>query len=86
MTKSKLQHVFDAKQQKAAQVSSLQVTDNNLNLKPIATTTPAHEDIARRAYEIYVETGRPWGQSEQNWLQAEQEQIKQNKTVALLNR
>ena len=33
----------------------------------------AHEDIAKLAYELYVETGCRQDQSEQNWLQAEQE-------------
>ena len=32
-----------------------------------------HEDIARRAYEIYVKRGRRQGQSQQDWNQAEQE-------------
>jgi hypothetical protein len=32
-----------------------------------------HEDISRRAYEIYVENGCREGHSEQNWLQSEQE-------------
>ena len=42
---------------------------------PVQTAVPmyTHEDIARRAYEIYVEKGCQQGQSEQNWLQAEQE-------------
>lgn len=31
------------------------------------------EEIARRAYEIYVMKGRPPGQCMQNWLQAEKE-------------
>jgi len=34
---------------------------------------PRHEVISKRAYEIYVENGGKEGQSEQNWLQAEQE-------------
>jgi len=38
---------------------------------PIAVLT--HEDISRRAYEIYVENGCREGLSEQNWLQSEQE-------------
>jgi hypothetical protein len=32
-----------------------------------------HEDIAKRAYEIYVKRGRRQGQSQQDWNQAEQE-------------
>ena len=34
-------------------------------------TMPAHDDIAKRAYEIYVDKGRQQGQCEQDWLQAE---------------
>ena len=39
------------------------------------TTTPmyTHEDIARRAYEIYVKRGRQQDQSQYDWIQAEQE-------------
>ena len=39
-----------------------------------------HEDIARRAYEIYVKRGRRQGQSQQDWMQAEQEL--QNERIA----
>jgi hypothetical protein len=38
-----------------------------------ATALPTHKEIARRAYELYLESGRKQGQSEQYWLQAEQE-------------
>jgi hypothetical protein len=41
--------------------------------RPVATATPTHEDIAKRAYEIYTRKGRRQDQSEQNWLQAERE-------------
>ena len=33
----------------------------------------SHNDIARRAYEIYVKNGYQQGQSQQNWQQAEEE-------------
>ena len=36
-------------------------------------TIPTHDDIAKRAYDIYVERGRKQGQCEQNWHQAELE-------------
>jgi len=39
----------------------------------VSTAVLTHEEIAKRAYEIYVEKGCRQGQSEQNWLQAEQE-------------
>ncbi|MCB0322845.1 MAG: DUF2934 domain-containing protein [Bdellovibrionales bacterium] len=34
---------------------------------------PAHEAIAQRAFEIWLERGRPHGQDVQHWLEAEQE-------------
>ena len=34
---------------------------------------PSHEDIAMRAYEIYVENGRKQGHGPQDWQQAERE-------------
>ncbi len=34
---------------------------------------PAHDDIARRAYEIYIKNGCHQGQCQKNWRQAEQE-------------
>lgn len=46
---------------------------NILHRGPVATAAPTNGDIARRAYQIYVEKGCPQGQSEQNWQQAEQE-------------
>lgn len=34
---------------------------------------PLHEDIARRAYGFYVESGCQPGHCEENWLRAESE-------------
>ena len=51
---------------------------------PVANTAAAHDDIARRAYEIYVEKGCLQGQSEQNWQQAEQEQKNESTVTKLL--
>ena len=36
-----------------------------------SNATPTHEQITRRAYEIYVERGRPEGQDLEHWLEAE---------------
>lgn len=58
---------------KAAPVSMSQQIHNLPRPRPTAAA-PTHEDIARRAYEIYLEKGCPPGQCEENWLQAEQEQ------------
>jgi len=58
---------------KATQMSSMQQAHKaphpGLDDAPVLT----HEVISKRAYEIYVENGCKQGQSEQNWLQAEQE-------------
>jgi len=32
--------------------------------------TPAHGEVAKKAYAIYVEEGRPQGHAEKNWLEA----------------
>ena len=34
---------------------------------------PSHDEIARRAFEIWVAKGRPTGQDAVNWSQAERE-------------
>jgi len=60
-------------QSKVTQMSAMQQGHKASHPGPAATAMPTHKDIAKRAYEIYVEKGCPQGQSEQNWLQAEQE-------------
>ena len=40
---------------------------------PVANIVATHDDIAKQAYYIYLESGCLQGQSEQNWQQAEQE-------------
>lgn len=42
---------------------------------------PTHDDIARRAYDIYVKAGRKQGQCKQNWQQAEQSLHEQGKAA-----
>ena len=58
---------------KATQMSEMQHVHKAPHPEQVATTMLTHEDISRRAYEIYVRNGCKEGQSEQNWLQAEQE-------------
>jgi hypothetical protein len=36
---------------------------------------PTREEIARRAYDIWMSQGRPYGVETENWLSAEQELI-----------
>ena len=39
---------------------------------------PTHEDVQRRAYEIYLSQGRTDGRDLDNWLQAEREMSQAN--------
>lgn len=48
---------------------------------PTCAATASHDAIARRAYDIYVETGRAEGRCERNWRQAEEE-IERTKATA----
>jgi hypothetical protein len=61
---------------KASQVPAPQQARDIPRPKPAPTAAPTQEDIAKRAYEIYVKKGRPEGQSEQIWKQAERELTK----------
>lgn len=36
-----------------------------------SSTAPTHEQIAARAYEIFIERGRPQGRDLEHWLEAE---------------
>ena len=36
-----------------------------------SATRPTHDDIAEKAYDIYVQEGRPRGQAAANWSEAE---------------
>lgn len=47
--------------------------DGSQAVSPAPTPTPTHEQIAKRAYEIWVAKGRPVGLDEENWRQAEAE-------------
>jgi hypothetical protein len=64
-------------QSKSAQKSSSQQTLVAAHGSSSCTARPAHADIAKRAYEIYLKSGRKQGQCERNWMQAEQELCKQ---------
>lgn len=37
------------------------------------SNTPTHEQITRRAYEIFIERGQPEGQDLEHWLEAEKQ-------------
>lgn len=44
---------------------------NGPTAQPQIVTTMSHDQIAKRAYEIWLAKGRPYGQDEQNWREAE---------------
>lgn len=37
------------------------------------TRTPSHDEIARRAFELYLSRGREHGRAQEDWLTAERE-------------
>ena len=43
-------------------------------------TKPAQDDVAKKAYDIYVKEGRPQGHAVQNWLEAETKLWAEHKT------
>ena len=43
-----------------------------------AKTAPTHEEIASRAYEIYLERGGAPGDASQDWTRAERELLEKN--------
>jgi len=43
------------------------------NVAKHPSAVPTHDDIARRAYDIYLGNGCKQGHCKQNWRQAEQE-------------
>ena len=51
--------------------STLEPSDETGLAKP--TAGPSHEQIARRANELYVERGRQEGHDVEDWLRAESE-------------
>lgn len=71
-TKSKKTETIKVQQQ-SGQVTAPKPIQDISQSKLSGFVTPSHEEIAMRAYEIYVQLGRPQGQSEQIWHQAEQD-------------
>jgi hypothetical protein len=84
MTNSKKTQ-FSTQQPKAAPISSPQQIQDIPSRKSVASATPAHSVVARRAYELYIEMGYPQGQSEHIWQQAERE-IRDRELAAFLIR
>ena len=59
---------------KGAKVSAPKVkTASNATMSAAPSAEPTHEDIAARAYELYLARGSVDGYSEEDWLLAEAE-------------
>jgi hypothetical protein len=69
--------------QQSGQVTAPQPIHDIPQSKLAVSVTPAHEEIAMRAYQIYVQLGRPQGQSEQIWQQAEQDIRNRSRATAV---
>ncbi len=40
---------------------------------PVGPTLPTHAEVAERAYQLWLQQGRPGDSAETNWLEAERE-------------
>jgi hypothetical protein len=60
-------------QSEATRTLAAQQTHDDLRPGPGVITMPTHEDIAKRAYGIYVKSGCEQGKCKRNWHQAEHE-------------
>lgn len=50
---------------------------------PTPSTPPTHEEISRRAFQIWQETGRMPGTAKDNWQAAERELAREREHRAL---
>jgi hypothetical protein len=67
-------------------VSSVSTTSRTVSRGPAAipaASLPTHEQVAARAYDIYVRSGSQAGHCQENWLQAERELV--NESIAKHN-
>jgi len=83
-----LQKCYDSEDAAANSLSgTAEVTDPLTNAAGRCGTSspmaPSHDEIARRAYDIYVKNGRPQGQCRQNWCAAERELNMENQSLRL---
>jgi len=65
------------------------VAPSELHNPPLVTHSsivgPTHHEIACRAYDIYIKTGRVQGQCKQNWSLAEKSLHEQNMAACQFN-
>ncbi|MGA9992231.1 MAG: DUF2934 domain-containing protein, partial [Thiobacillaceae bacterium] len=43
----------------------------NADPPKVPESKPAQDEVAKKAYDLYLKEGRPQGHAEQNWLEAE---------------
>jgi hypothetical protein len=60
-------------QSEANRTLAAQQTHGDMHPGHGVIATPTHNDISRRAYDIYIKSGCKDGQCKQNWKQAEHE-------------
>ena len=60
---------------KTTQIATQQTHGDGHHGQPV----PTHDEIAKRAYDIYVKKGRRQGQCERNWQQAENDLCSERK-------
>lgn len=58
-------------QSEATRSLAAEQTHNDLHPGHAIATVPSHEEIAKKAYAIYVNSGQQAGHCERNWLAAE---------------
>lgn len=59
------------RQPKASRQSAQQPIQDIPHSDPVESAEPIHDEVTKRAQEIYMEKGCPQGQDDQIWLQAE---------------
>ena len=55
----------------AAETTTVEST--SVGATSVETRTPSHEEIAQRAFELYLARGRTHGRAQEDWLSAERE-------------
>lgn len=61
----------DATKRTSSPSRSSRSSSEPIPLKAVPALVPSHEEIAKRAFEIWCGKGRPQGTAEQDWVEAE---------------
>ena len=68
---------------KMTQMHATQQTRGDGHYGQAVLLKPAHDEIVRRAYEIYIKNGLRQGQCERNWQQAENDLLNERKEYCM---